>query len=155
MGGRWEEGFLHAAFIDQFNHAMHDLKRTVTQHSLESHLTVPGDVLVLEVSGGEEPQENHRLSQYSAYAPCRWPAVYRQDPQLVRDVLHTMEASKRAAPPNRPQPTARCTLRTTIGGLPPPLERSNTIRMFIIKQEYVFGTIGSDKMVVQFIVCVD
>ena len=51
--------------------------------------------------------------------------------------------------------TARCTVRTTIGGLPPPLERSNTIRMFIIKQEYVFGTVGSDKMVVQFIVCVD
>ena len=50
VGGSWEEGFLHGAFIDQFNHAMHDLKRTVTQHSMESHLTMSEDVLVLEVS---------------------------------------------------------------------------------------------------------
>ena len=61
FGGSWEEGFLHGAFIDQFNHAMHDLKRTVTQHSMESHLTVPEDVLVLEVSKGAVEGKDRKI----------------------------------------------------------------------------------------------
>jgi hypothetical protein len=49
VGGRWEEGFLHGVLIDQFNHAMHDLKTALESSPPGQQPALQADELVIDV----------------------------------------------------------------------------------------------------------